>query len=369
MTAAAKSYFWYHLRSKWKLLLLVSLLSFILTAVSAMDQKYEITHYDVNRNIIAVEVAYDSMLDPSFWIFVVCGYLFPITEFSSFLKRRNIDCLYALPVTRREIGIVHYTTGILYMIIPYTISYLTNFFLLLRYPGAFDYSPMLAYYLLSLLVGICAYSVNVFAFNQANSVIDGILFMAAGSCLLWLISFVNEEYVSMYNTVRWDAAEYHKMINRWLNIEITWMGNPWGTLFGIRYVYSHVIEKNRYIMLSDFWLEGQTVIWFALWIVLGTASGIGFIFNFDKRKVEKIGEDSDSWFGYKVLIPVYAVVLQIISDLLGIMFTLIFAFLAFVLFRKGFRLKKSDWITLGCLLVTGIILSIFFAQLTGQYIW
>lgn len=369
MTAAAKSYFRYHLRSKWKLLLLVVLLSFIFTAVSTMGQKYEYIVYDAEARAMVSEVGYDSLLDTSFWIFVVCGYLFPITEFYPFLKRRNIDCLFALPVTRREMGIIHYITGMLCMIIPYTVSYLTNFLFLLRYPEGFDYLPLLTYYLLSLLVGICAYSVNIFVFNKADSAVDGIIFMAAWSCIFWLIADVYDNYINVYNMERLKAAEYNKTLPYWLGIDVPQMGNPWGTLAEIREAYSCVIEKHDYFIPSDFWHDEEYFVWFVFWIVLGTASSVSFIFEFGKRRAEKIGEISGSWFGYKVLIPLYAVVMQFSSDLLSKIFTLIYAFLAFIVFRRGFQLKKSDWITLGCLLLTGIILFIIFVQLTGQYIW
>ena len=92
MTAAAKSYFRYHLRSKWKLLLCIIVIALVLTAWNSAEQKYEGTRY----------VNYYCTLGISLAVLVVCSCILPITEFSIFKKRRNLDCFYGLPISRRQ---------------------------------------------------------------------------------------------------------------------------------------------------------------------------------------------------------------------------------------------------------------------------
>ena len=363
MTAAAKSYFRYHLRSKWKLLLCITVIALALTFFNSIGtQKSEWTRTDYNGVKTRV-VEYSFTPGSPYAVLLFCGCLLPITEFSFFKKRRNLDCIYGLPITRREMGVVHYLTGLICLIVPYTCAYLLNFLLMLRYPEGFCYPPVLGYYLLSVLLGICAYSVNVFVFNQANSTGDGIWFMIFWTFIFLAVSsawnFITEMLI--LGDIEWGDAEYEKLEELWSQkweIPYSEMAISWSTISEIQTIYRNVIEKSTEAYLAGIWGEPWRVIWMVFWIVLGVASIFGHIFTFGKRKTEKTEEVSDSWFGFKVMIPLYAVIGIFTWLGLSTIFTMIVSFVGYLIYRKGFHLKKSDWIVLGVMFVVCILLSI-----------
>ena len=82
--------------------------------------------------------------------------------------------------------------------------------------------------------------------------------------------------------------------------------------------------------------------------MIGLLSSVGFVWSFSKRRTEKVGDISDSWFGYRVLIPIYLYECLLASGMgsyAGIYFY-IAAVVAYFLYRRSFRLKKSDILVL-----------------------
>lgn len=364
MTAAGKAYFGYHLRSKWKLLLCITVIALALTfLLSVGGQKYAWISTDYDTGIATQRVEYNFTPGTSYSVLLICGCMLPITEFSFFKKRRNLDCVYGLPITRREMGVVHYLTGLICLIVPYTCAYFLNFLLLLRYPEGFCYPPVLGYYFLSLLMGICAYSVNVFVFNQANSKGDGIWFMIFWAFIFLSLSSTWNSITKTYcmDGLNWSDEGYAQAEEIWSQkweIHHNDMGISWAALSEIQMIYSEVIEKADGATLASFWGDPWHVIWLVFWIVLGIGSVVGFVHTFGKRRTEKTEEVSDSWFGFKVMIPLYAILSVLSSVGSGAIFIMILSFVGYLIYRKGFHLKKSDWIVLAILFVVCILLSI-----------
>lgn len=353
MTTAAKSYFRYHLRSKWKLLLMLIVIALIATSFFSVTQKSEWTSYDKLRDKETVHTSYDSTLGTGFALLLSCGSVLPVTEFAIFKKRRNLDCFYSLPISRRQMGIIHYITGILCLVIPYTFAYLLNFLFMLCYPEGFYYWPLVGYYFISLLIAISAYSINVFLFNRANTTGDGIWFI-----LFWI--FLLPSVVGTWNDIsltvvrhsfyeETELVGFYDIWEQYWEIDLHGMGIPWGALSEIQYAFADVIEKEENASLMSFWGDGVKVQMFLLWLILGIASVIGIVFSFGKGRTEKTEEVSDSWFGFKLMIPLYATLLTIYCFGAGMILILIATFIAYIIYRKGFHLKLGDWIVLAAL--------------------
>lgn len=354
MSTSFKAYFRDHFRSKRKVLLCALIFALALTFIYSIGgQKYEFIRYEYVDDETYIEhtaVYYDSYLGLQTIILCTLAYSLPVLEFSFFKKRRNLDCAYALPISRREMGLVHYFTGLLCMIIPFVSSYLLNFLLLLRYPEGFYYPPLAGYFFLNLLIGIILYSVFTFVFNQANSTGDGVWFI-----ILWSFAF---GFVA--ETVR-------VFLRDWLNLGKMELGSmnllsddsaygiSWGLLSDIQWKYTQVIEKTQSASISELWSDLVFVKWFVLWILLGIGSVLGFVFSFGKRGAEQTQEVSDSWFGFKLLIPLYAICGMVVYRGLFVLVIWILAFVGYIIYRKGFHLKKWDWIILGTLIPWAIL--------------
>lgn len=343
MSPVMRSYMRSHLRANLKTLLYLLGFAIAITFImSVPGQRTESWHY-IGTGERLLNYHYDSMLGLPVTILSVSAFALPLLEFSFFKKRRNLDCAYALPISRREMGLVHFLTGLALLVIPFTCSYFINYALLLRYPRAFDVSPLLAHYFLILCFGVCIYAINTFIFNEANSVIDGACFV-----ILWTFVFV---LVSLtISSILYDLMGWERYSELGLNFLDSGMIIPIGPLGEATSEYSYAVDKHTRADLQAFWADSGNLFWMAALVILGIVATVGFVFSFGRRAAQKTEELSDSWFGYRVMIPIYAVCGMLLFDDPG-MWVIIegVAFVGYVIYRKGFHLKKSDWIVLALL--------------------
>ena len=180
-----KRYFRMHLRANSRpiiyIFVTVLVLSFLI-GINAQPSSY----YDFETETTAS--CYKSTLYIPVTLMCILAYVLPVMEFSFFKKRINLDCAYALPISRRAMGTVHYLVGLIMLFGAFTLSYLLNFALLLsRGTGWFNFTPMIAHYFLCLLLGFSLYSLMVFVFNEANTKGDGIWFIVLYSFVFGLV--------------------------------------------------------------------------------------------------------------------------------------------------------------------------------------
>ena len=148
-----KQYFRAHLKGNLRALVCIFAAVLVLTFLLGInEQKTSYYNYALEKFI----TSYHSTLYIPVVFLCILAYVLPVMEFSFFKKRINLDCAYALPISRKAMGMVHYLTGLIILFGAFTASYLLNFILLLRWePGIFNFLPMIPHYLLCLLLGFC----------------------------------------------------------------------------------------------------------------------------------------------------------------------------------------------------------------------
>lgn len=360
MATTFASYFRYHLKSKLRwLIVLTAIALFFVLMFSITGQRTPRWEYieGLDDVVLTGQYYYDSYIGWPVTMLILCAYILPVTEFAFMKKRRNLDCLYALPISRSQLGSVHYLTGLICLVVPYVSAYLANFLLMLRYPEGFYYLPLVEHFLLNLIVGITVYSIMVFVFNQANTVIDGIIFMALWSfAFTFVLSAVDSlfSYISMW--LRLAEEQYDTFWTSWYLD--TGYGTPFGFSMNNSWIYAQIIEKAKSTTREHIW-DVQAIVSSVVWPVLGAAAAVGFFRFFGQRRAEKTEEISDSWFGFKLLIPVYAFCSLIALGGITGLFDIVFVFVGYVVYRRGFRLKKSDWIIMGIYFNIFILFSVF----------
>jgi len=330
-----KSYFKLHFKANIRALIYILAAVTVFTFLLALDgQPTAYYDFELNRSIPGYKsTLYIPIIFPS-----VLSYVLPVLEFSFFKKRINLDCAYSLPISRRAMGTVHYLTGLITLFGAFTVSYLVNLALLLsRGEGWFNFAPMIAHYLLCLLLGFSMYSLMVFVFNEANTKGDGIWFMI-------LYSFVMVLVVSALSKILDDNYLFGD----------AYSAIPWQFTNTLTSCYEDLVEIHA-SHKTDFWQTSEYVGWFIFWVAVGIASAVGFFLTFGKRRMEKTEEISNSYFGYRVLIPIYAAG-GMISFRTSQIFTFwviieLFALLGYTIYRRGFHYKKSDIIVLLSLMV------------------
>lgn len=320
-----KAYFRAHMKENSKAFAFILVVVLVLSAIATFNfqsRVYEIYDGKTYHSFI------DSML--YFPVTVLCASAFalPMLEFSFFKKRTNLDCVYALPISRRSMGMVHYLSGLITLFCAFTLSYLVNFISLLSLGlEKINFVPMLPHYFLCLVLGVAVYSVMVFVFNEANSAGDGFWFILSycfvfGLILLAVAVKTNNRYI----------LESGASIPFWVFSELTDS-------------YAYLVEMQTKGM-TFWWQMPQYIFWLVFWAVLGIASAVGFYFSFGKRRAEKTEEISDSFFGYRVLIPVCAVSGMMIFSVFDSVFLssllVILAIAGYAVFRRSIRFKKSD---------------------------
>ena len=113
--------------------------------------------------------------------------LIPIIELAPFKNRRNLDSLFSLPVSRRKQALAHYLNGIIQISVAFTVCCVLALIQLIAYKRGAIIGYFIVYYFLALIVGILIYSVFMLLFDQANTVIDGILFEILGAFALFFV--------------------------------------------------------------------------------------------------------------------------------------------------------------------------------------
>ena len=321
-----KQYFRSHLKANIKPIIYILVTVLVLTFLIAVNAQptrsynHELDQYsDDYRSTLYIPVTFMCIL----------VYLLPVMEFSFFKKRINLDCAYSLPISRRTMGAIHYLMGLIILFGAFTASYLLNFVMLLsRGAEYFNFAPIAGHYFLCLLLGFSMYSVMVFVFNEANTKGDGIWFMI-------LYTFV------LFFTV----SAFREVINSREIFNDAYASILWGTIDKMTTSYQYLVEIN-YAQRATFWQNSEYVGWFIFWVVAGIASSVGFFLTFGKRRMEKTEEISNTYFGFRVLIPLYAItgmILFSVSDVIIFWFIIeLFALLGYTIYRRGFHYKKSD---------------------------
>ena len=294
----------------------------------------------------------------------VIATILPILELSEFKNRRNLDTLYFFPIERKKMALVHYFSGLIQMTAIYTVTYGIAFIFLLLNTDYFALGYMIPYYFASLGIGIVMYSFFSFTFNQGNTVTDGIIIS-----LLW--AFV--AYVVMYMGMRTVLREFFGMQNwadpSWRELYRTLSAVPsWGIVYApinnLTVIFQNLIEVNK--QADEYYYSARALEYasqwymFVAWGVAGIASAVGFIFGFARKGAHLAGEPSSSWFGYKTLIPIYGYMLLMYlaagnAGTIAFILTIIAMFIGYVIYRRSFRLKKSDIIVLCCSIVPIVI--------------
>ena len=113
--------------------------------------------------------------------------------------------------------------------------------------------------------------------------------------------------------------------------------------------FENLIELKTVYGYSSFY-DSYIQIWQIIaWMIVGVVALILFLLLFGRQPAEKTEEISDSWFGYKVLIPALAALAMLIYSLpandggvITWFWVELITLIAYTVYRRGLRYKKSD---------------------------
>lgn len=269
----------------------------------------------------------------TFELIVLC-YLAPLFVYSFKMNKRSVDAFYSLPLKREKLYFVKTLVGLFLVLIPFTLTYWSGFLALLCRPeNPYYMSWYVPAYFGALFLGTCIYGMSAFVYTRANNVGDGVVFLVAYSFVGILIL----EYIEML---------IHTSMPWWLTDNFTF----WGAIsqFG----------NNIGILIKGGTPNRWSVAMFIIPFLLG---GIGYFLLFYTLRFEK-GESaeqcSDSWYGYRVLLPLFIALIVAINNfsLLNRVMTLICGIVVTVVWRHTLKFSWKYWVTLVGAVVLGILL-------------
>lgn len=293
---------------------------------------------------------------PAVILCVLCTAV-PAMQFSYRMKRRSVDLWYSLPVKRNELVLARTLSGLTLVLMPYTLSYWVGFAIIACSENLFHLSYYVPLFFASVPLAVLLFGINSFLFTRANTVGDGLLFIAAWTFLL-AMPFL---YLSTYF--------YHSMPDEINSITNYISYAPLCWLFS---GFSNAIRSGR-ITIQD------PALLYSLWSVIGAAAYFGLFFTAKKHPAENAGQISDSYFGYRVLIPAYLFFgaccaaggslfgysssspVFDASSLVALALLLAAGLVAFFAYRRTFRIKLADLLSVAIPLICGSLVSVITA--------
>lgn len=262
-------------------------------------------------------------------------FLVPVLVYSFKMNKRSVDAYYSLPLKKEKLYLVKTVVGLVLVLAPFTVSFFGGFFaMLLRPDHPYRMGLYIPAYFGGVLFGICLYGMNAFLFTRANKIVDGVVFMAA-------YAFIGAIAVSYYEQVT--------------NDYLSWRISEGILTFGSLIIFPDAMSQAMRGLDNSHMLNAFVFIYP---IVLAAIAYFLLFFNLRFEKGENAEQCSDSWFGYKVLIPVYIALLIGVCEfeLLALCGIAVGGVVATVVYRGKFRFSWKWWVMLAGAFALGLAL-------------
>lgn len=318
----------------------------IFTAIASVLFVVTVLTTEFSGNTIRYSPNYGKYAETSFvflpgTILCILCYIVASMQFSYRMNRRSTDLWYALPIKRNTLMFVRLIGGLALILIPYTVSYWLGFIAIACSQSLLDIVWYIPLYFVSLPAAICLFGFNSFCFTRANTVCDGIIFIFALNLALLMPCLYMDS-----NFYRYTPYFIRNALNYFPFGPISYLFNGFDNL---------ILNRS-----STFDMDANKLFCFILIFIESAAAYFGLFYTANKHKAENAGQISDSFFGYKTLIPwsVFFLILTIDPsqpDSIAYLITiLIYSLVAYFIYRRSFRLKKYDILSIIITFLAGI---------------
>ena len=125
---------------------------------------------------------------------------------------------------------------------------------------------------------------------------------------------------------------------------------PFSPLADMASLYEKAIEA------KDIFIPNETLAMYIFWCVVALLAVVGYFLTFARHRTERVGGISETFWGYRVLIPLLGISLMLpggIDTALAVMILIAMTVL-YIIYRRSVRLRRSDLIMLA--VTTGVFL-------------
>ncbi len=343
-------YFKYEYSKNLKMLLYMGVVGFVCYIIPLFSMEPNIHTKTTNVGLIIT-------------LFALACYIIPIFmnayRYNKKLANRNYSC----PISRFALFNVNYLVGLINIITFYTVFYFLGMLIVaIKLPayGIIYYMPL---YFVILLIGICVYTLNYFVASRANTVIDAVIFIIMYTFVFSMIVGLVEKLFSISHSINEKFITFSGFVN-------------WGNAYNDCIALNHplkIFDKNTFyaMIVIHVITKSDIIITFVVLPIVAITSYVLLMIMAKKESAENASEISNSYFGYRVLNPVYMISaialctyafegkILIVLILIGI-FTIIYLALNFIYYRK-FKLPMKEWIIYAATIVLGVIFSLIIA--------
>ena len=267
-------------------------------------------------------------------------FVVPALMYSFKMNRRSADAFYSLPIKREKLYLVKTLVGLILVFVPYTVAYAAGFLCVALRENFYDLIWYLPGYFGGILFGLSLYGVAAFSFSRANRVADGVIFMIFYALIGLLIASLVE------------AIEIERGIPYDERMETVYF-SPMGCFI----VFSEKIDA----LLREGGNQDLDFLMF-LFVFLHAIAGFALLFllpRFDKG--EDAEQYSDSWFGYRVMIPLYTALLIGLmggTEALYIVLFTVAAIVMTIIYRRKALFSWQYWVMIAVGALGGIVLNL-----------
>ena len=334
-------------------LIIFTAIACVLYILTALNTDFIITRYHMwpdpaglqSDELVPYEAAGNPLTNFVCTILLDLCFVVPVMQYSYRMKKRSVDLWYSLPITRTKLMLVRTLSGLALVLIPYALSYWLGFAVIACSENVFELSQYVPLFFASIGVGVLLYFVNSFLFTRANTIKDGILFLLI-----------------------WNMIPILPFLLFYLRLHIV------NGIFGEPYLFFPLTPTfSVFDYFSDLIRGDSSSIpyaWFLFTLagLEGAAACFGLFYTAKRHRAEDAGQLSSSAFGYKVLVPFCIVIAVSIFPVLDTQsfyylyyaMILIGGLISYFIYRRSFRLKKQDLLSMACSFVGGILLSLLF---------
>lgn len=331
-----KAYFKHSFLSEVKMMLFLFLIGFLFYPIVCLTSDfYQVTNISQN-----IEKISSSQVGMAITFLAIISYVVPVIKFQYLQKKNQIDCFYSLPIKRRNLTLINLLVGYLQIIIPYTLIYFLGMVITILKTDIFHYIWYLPLYGISLILALGLFLFNSFIFTRGNSIIDGIIMM----CLYSFVGFLTSEMLN--------ASADRSIIDEAYGITFS-------PFIEIGNYYDYAIRYNKN---SD----NLNILSFIYPIILGIIGIVGMIIVPNTDKAERAEQITNSYWGYRVIIPFYFLSIGFVISASTTSFILFVSLLTIayligeVIHYRRFKLPRKVFIVLGSCILALIIFSFLF---------
>lgn len=332
-------FFFYELkRSIWPMVIL-TILGLLINIPAIITEDYSGLYANTNLN--------------NFMVFLsIACVVTPVYEFAFLNKKRSIDNYYSLPLKRQSIIMFKFTCGYIKILLSYSITFFIGFMFIVIRHFNFYIEYYLSFYFLSVLLGLSLYAFFTFIYTRANSIIDGIIFIVFYLFIFTIVlNSVRELFYDLFN-INFGRLFYDF--------------SPFNPLSKLASMYDKLIKYGSLASVPGGYGIKNDWIYYLIWSIFGSAALVGLYFSPIYDKAERAEQVSNSYFGYRLIIPIGTVLFLYNLNLKPFRYASEFALIAiyafivltlYIIYQRTFKLSLKYWLIYLATIIIGFVLT------------